>query len=165
MKYILSAIIILFLFYPFYHYSIAEKAGDCCGKCVGSASCNSCKSCQYCAHCNSGGSCGVCAVYTPSLPQKTNVGSRYITPKTSSSSSSTKRNQIEKTEDAILYGKVNTTTLNVRSGPGTKWAIVTKLTYGDNVTYAISENPNWCQVLTCDNFDAIGGFVAKQYID
>jgi hypothetical protein len=164
MKYLLSLITVILL-YPFQHYSTAAKSDDCCGKCVGSAYCTACTSCQYCKHCNSGGACGMCVGVAPAPSKSKYIPSKSVKSKPVSKSPRLVVTPDDSESDTTSFGQVNTTTLNVRSGPGTGWSIVTKLSYGDFIQYIISENSNWYLILDCQNEDAIGGYVAKNYID
>ncbi|MCL2126260.1 MAG: SH3 domain-containing protein [Oscillospiraceae bacterium] len=63
----------------------------------------------------------------------------------------------------IAYGAatVNTTNLNLRSGPGTSYSVLTKLNTGDIVVVLECTNSEWYKI----NFHGTIGYVAAAYLD
>lgn len=150
----------------------------CCdspeGKCTGSAYCSACKNCKYCGYCNSGGSCGVC---NPNSSKKSaptyNTYPKYNTPsnnksdRSNNSSNGSNNNYLYSLPDDIYseyYLKtlvVNTHKLNLRSGPGSNFSIISSLERNDQlIFYAISED--WVKVKVIETGEF--GFVASKYL-
>lgn len=67
-----------------------------------------------------------------------------------------------KISPASTQGTVNTTALNMRSGPGMEFSPVRTLYKGNVVTLTGNYQGNWVHVRTQDNYDA---WVAAQYLD
>ena len=63
--------------------------------------------------------------------------------------------------DTELKGTVNTTTLNVRKGPGTKHAVIGQLNRGAEVIIR-NATGNWLQIETADK--KVSGYVSGRYI-
>lgn len=111
---------------------------SCClegGRCTGSAYCSACKNCSGCKHCaKNGGSCGVCSRDSRNTftSQKNNI---------SSYTSSYSRKLYSKGDDLLI----NSTALNIREGPSTKYKILEKLT--NKSTLLLIENVgSWLKV-------------------
>ncbi len=150
---------------------------SCCegevATCTGSASCRACKTCNYCKYCNSGGSCGVCSGGSTRTSAKSSIyrGSEtYSSPTTSPGNANTSyllrskeittsslnnynREDIYYVSDDLyspFYLKtlmVNTETLNLRSGPGTEYAVLEKLTKYQELIF-LAMTGEWVKVKT-----------------
>lgn len=105
------------------------------GKCTGSANCRACKTCNYCKHCNNGGSCGVCAGGSSSS------ASAYFNSSSSSSRPSYSGSSIN-SQGRFLVKADN---VDVRSGPGTTYAIIDGLSRGEIVNGS-SGTSSWVEI-------------------
>lgn len=119
---------------------------SCCSteegrRCTGSAYCTACTNCSRCKHCSGGGSCGVC--------DRGNRSKRASSTSKSNTSESTYAVKSKKVINRSFYkGEllfVANTTLNLRSGPGTKYEIIAKLKLNDELTY-IESSGDWIKV-------------------
>lgn len=120
------------------------------GRCSGDASCTACSNCRYCKHCSKeGGSCGVCA---PSPTPAKKAAATKQQAKTNTNPSKYKDGQML---------EVISETLNVRSGPGTGYDIVTTLNYGDKLTF-ISYEGEWLYIYVNDK--QLNGWVNYKYV-
>lgn len=154
-------IIFLLLSLPFIleGNSARNALKECCGKCVGSSYCTVCTTCNYCKHCNSGGSCGVCGGGSSGRGTaygNTNRGNYRTNPEP--------KEPLKKTRYIQYY--ISTRYLNVRSGPGTTYAIIDKLTYRTNIHVETIYPNGWC-FIHYYGYDLTlkSGYVAKVYID
>ncbi|MEI6411477.1 MAG: SH3 domain-containing protein [Bacteroidota bacterium] len=144
-----------------------HSPGTCCGKCVGSASCNACKTCEYCHYCNSGGTCGVCNS-NPSSTHQPQYSKEYTN----------RYNFTENNKQPPFIGNqthfiqlpasaiVNAKNLNVRAGPGINFEIINKLSTGDNVTVTEFLSKSWVKIEWEDiekNID-YEGYVSINYL-
>lgn len=115
---------------------------SCCtegGRCTGSTYCSACKNCSGCKHCaKNGGSCGVCATGRRNTTTSNNKSSIYY------NSTSTR---IPSTTTYIKGESlfVNTSTLNLREGPGSNFKILEKLTPKSTLIYIKTEG-TWFKV-------------------
>ena len=134
--------------------------GECCGRCVGSAYCTACTSCNYCKHCNSGGSCGVCGggVSKNSDPGYINKSKSYERINPPSKEPTNKKRYVQ------YY--VNTRYLNVRSGPGTSYSVIDKISYYTNVRIErFSTNGGWCYISYYGTNSSLrSGYVVQAYL-
>lgn len=121
------------------------------GRCTGSAYCSACRNCSRCAHCNSGGSCGVCARGYKSYSIPSEPSSGYSSPSGGNFS-------LESTNQ-ILF--IRSQMLNLRSGPGTQYAIIGKLTYRQKLTL-LATSGEWLKVSVEGSGQV--GFVHKKYV-
>jgi hypothetical protein len=137
---------------------------SCCsnedgGRCTGSAYCSACKNCSGCKYCNSGGSCGVCdsgksrSNSSSSSKSKSNTSGTTYSPK----SKSTIRQNFYKGDHLF----VSNATLNLRSGPGTKYEIIAKLKMNDELTY-IESSGDWIKVKVKNS--GIEGWTFGKYV-
>lgn len=164
-------------FLLFVGYTSATESDDCCGRCTGSAYCTACKTCERCAHCSAGGSCGVCS--GGSTPSRTHTRERVSSPESGAKitipreqivrpsvleSDDRKANKNALEKEVLFSGVVTTKSLNVRLGPSTSYAILTKLTLDSEIVYRLSTSADWYQVVQSDNADAIGGYVSAKYV-
>lgn len=126
--------------------SSEKLLASCCSneegrKCTGSAYCTACTNCSGCKHCNSGGSCGVCAGGRSN--KKSNSKSKSNSPESTYSVKSKKMSDRNFYKGDHLF--VANTTLNLRSGPGTNYEIISKLKLNDELTY-IESSGEWIKV-------------------
>ncbi|WP_369075180.1 SH3 domain-containing protein [Dawidia cretensis] len=126
-------------------------ASSSVGRCTGSAYCSACKNCSRCAHCNSGGSCGVCARRSKSYSIPRQHSSVYSDPSGS--------NFAPESINQILF--IKSQALNLRSGPGTQYTIIGKLTYRQKLTL-LAASGEWLKVSVEDSGRV--GFVHKNYV-
>lgn len=133
---------------------ISSPNSDDSGTCTGSANCTACSTCEYCKYCNGGGgSCGVC-----SMGSKNHGYDVFPTHKKSNNSPSS----IPKTNispNSIF--SVSATTLNLRTGAGTNYSIISELHYGDLVK-VIETSGNWRKVIVLTTLET--GYVHGTYI-
>ncbi|WP_432803729.1 SH3 domain-containing protein [Chitinophaga horti] len=138
----------------------ARAVDECCGKCTGSAYCTACRNCSRCAHCNSGGSCGVCSNDLPTYKPSRSV--RYPS---SSPSSTIKPSRPSSLKLTTVQYYVNTSLLNVRSGPGTSFPVITKVSVSTNVKIENEFNNGWCEISFINtNYLQVKGYVVKKYL-
>lgn len=104
------------------------------GRCTGKANCTACSSCNYCKHCNSGGSCGVCGGGSSSTTTSYSRSTSRV--HSSSSSGSTVQRSYYVTADQV----------NVRSGPGTKYSVIGRVSRGELVTSASNASSGWIKI-------------------
>lgn len=141
------------------------------GRCTGSASCTACKNCNYCKYCNSGGSCGVCGGgtvtrYRPSSGTTSGKsrGDGGTTPNRYNPAGKPAR----RTVFLPAVATVTAVSLNVRSGPGTQYTIITRLSAGDSVIVVDTAGDNWVKieiyVSNEDGIKKIEGYVSRKYI-
>lgn len=137
-------------------YGGAKDLGDIQGRrCTGSANCTACTTCSGCRHCKKeGGSCGVCSSsssrkqYRATPSYSTGSGSTYTTKK----------------KDRGYYLKtlvVTSTTLNMRSGPGTNFNISDKLYKNDQLVF-LSMQGGWVKVENKKTKNI--GYVSSKYV-
>jgi len=120
--------------------------------CTGSAYCTACKNCSGCKHCaKNGGTCGVC---------RRGSSKSYTTYKKSSNSHRSTSNLRKYLKDDNLT--VNSTTLNLREGPGTKYKILEKL--NNNSTLLFIENKGtWLKIKVKETGTI--GYVFYKYVN
>ncbi|MGS2738762.1 SH3 domain-containing protein [Sinomicrobium sp. M5D2P17] len=147
---------------------------SCCegseARCTGSAYCSACTNCSRCKHCNSGGSCGVCSGNYRRTQKRTysNNNSQTYKRKYSTGSSSSNNSNFRNLNSITSHSSysknniyylpndtfskyylktliVNTETLNLRSGPGTSYPVIEKLTKGQKLTF-LAMTGNWVKV-------------------
>jgi len=148
------------------------------GRCTGSAYCNICKDCSRCGYCNGGGACGVCSGGGSS---RSNLrSSNYSTGNSSTSSSRSRSVRSTATYSAPNTGSYTTTILlpidaivasemlNLRSGPGTEYDILLRLSAGDSVTITAPAGNQWVQVEVTVSDGVyeytLEGYVFKKYL-
>lgn len=130
----------------------------CCGKCVGSSNCTACTTCNYCRYCNSGGSCGVCG--GGSNRRSFGYGN---TDGNDSRSNLIPRGSVNKARYIQYY--IDTKYVNVRSGPGTEYGIIDRLTYRTNIYVETFCTNGWCFIRYYKaNLTLQSGYVANTYI-
>lgn len=140
---------------------------SCCevemiARCTGSAYCNACSDCSRCKHCGNGGSCGVCSSrYTNnSHNYSTSPNSRKYTKSSRRRSTRKSRKNRNYSTTTINY-YVSASFVNLRKGPGTKYAVIMKLSILDTLEY-ISESGSWIKVKVLEN-DVVG-YVHADYV-
>jgi uncharacterized protein YgiM (DUF1202 family) len=136
--------------------SVSTALDKCCGRCVGSAYCTACTTCNYCKYCNSGGSCGVCgggSSFRSENSRRNSSVPSYTPPKSSYS----KRTYIQ-------YF-VNTSLLNVRSGPGLNYEVIDKISYYTKVKIESEVSSGWCFIKYINSNGYIrNGYVVKRFL-
>lgn len=163
---ILFATVSLILLNSFIIYK-TDFLDESCGRCSGTTYCSACSNCSGCKHCSqNGGSCGVCSGGT-SIPNKI-----YSSKKTNSKKSRVTSNKLplisaEPTTPTQFYEEdtviiIVAEKLNVRSGPGLQYSIVTVLTRGDLITVIESNTSDWVKIKLNKN-DAVG-YVYGKYL-
>ncbi len=164
MKFVLSILIGLS------SLSLQAQNASCCdttasaleansARCTGSSSCRACKTCNYCAYCTGGGSCGVCG-----------GGKTYSAPNRVSSKGGSRSTNAYSNPSISIGSKASviSSTLNVRSGPGTNFDVVFTLNSGDQVEVMEKPNNGWVKVSFRFRSDAgwetDKGFVSIKYL-
>ncbi|MGK7392752.1 MAG: SH3 domain-containing protein [Candidatus Cyclobacteriaceae bacterium M2_1C_046] len=120
-------ILFCFLLAPLFSFSQQNTAAlldSELARCTGSAYCRACKNCNYCKHCNSGGSCGVCSPATNY--NKNTTGNNY------------------RFSDHYVY--VKNEKMNLRSGPGTTYTIVTTINKNSELYLIEYLSSGWVKV-------------------
>lgn len=162
---------------------VTDIVAACCegktGRCTGSAHCTACTNCKYCKYCNNGGSCGICAGRNRKTTTRTYQPEWTRNSSTSKSSSTgTKSRSIAGgnlyAESGIYvmpddkyseyYQKtliVNAETLNLRTGPGTEYAIRDRLYKYQALTF-LAMKENWIKVEIQSNHSI--GYVHYNYV-
>lgn len=137
---------------------LTEKA-----TCTGSASCRACKNCGYCGHCaKRGGSCGVC-----SRGRRTTTRSQSLArlPAARSSEETTPNDRVADQPSSEYYLKTlvvkNTTSLNLRTGPGSGYDIIRRLRHSDRMTLLAIQN-GWVKVRLAEG--NLIGYVSSNYV-
>lgn len=155
MKTLLFTLFFSFVYINIYSQSNSNKLlASCCiegGRCTGSAYCSACKNCSGCKHCaKNGGSCGVCSGGSPktSTSYKSNSNSYSL---------SYKRKTFSKGDFLII----NSSNLNLREGPSTKYKILEKLT-NKSTLILIENSGSWLKVKVKET-ETIG-FVYYDYV-
>ncbi len=171
LKIIYLLILLLFIGVTEVYSQESTVIASCCssedgGRCTGSAYCTACKNCSGCKHCNSVGSCGVCSGGR-TVRKKSTSSRKSSTYKTKSSkinsingsTYSTKKTNTYSISDYLL---VTASTLNMRSGPGTQYKIVEKLSYYDKLKY-LDRKGNWLKVKVVESEKI--GWVYYKYVE
>ena len=127
-------------------------------KCYGNSPCSACSTCNYCKHCNEGGgTCGVCSGSNHKRydykPNKSGGNPTYKYP-----SGNTPSGTIKKVGDVY---KVTASTLNLRSGPSTSYAVIKELPFGTLVSLLSTEGV-WLQIKVVSSGET--GYVHSSYI-
>ena len=117
-----------------------EPTTELAGTCYGYANCSACKNCKYCKHCNSGGACGVC-----SGNSRKKVTYTYDRPATPSTQHHTAPSYLE-TVSLPMAAVVEAAKLNVRTGPGSNYTVLTTLYKGDNLEIVDVTYGDWVGV-------------------
>lgn len=118
-------------------------------RCTGSAYCSACTNCSGCKHCaKGGGSCGVCS----SSPKKS------IRSKSSSNFTRSTPNINRLSFSSKIY---TTTSLNLRSGPGTHYKIKERLSKNKPLKY-LETTGSWLKVYVINSGNI--GYVYFKYI-
>lgn len=123
------------------------------GTCTGSANCTACSTCEYCKYCNSGGTCGVCSIGTKNHGY--DVIPTYKKP--NNSPSTIPKSKIS--PNSIFT--VSATTLNLRTGAGTNYSIISVLHYGDLVK-VVEIYGNWRKIIVVATLET--GYVYGAYL-
>lgn len=125
-------------------------------KCYGNTPCNACTTCSGCKHCNEGGgTCGVCSTGNHYSGGSYGNGGSGSVPEYKP-----KVVPIQKKAAGDIY-KVTASTLNLRTGPGTTYSIVTELPYGTLVSL-VTTSGSWLQVRVVAT--GVTGYVLSTYI-
>lgn len=152
---------LIFVLVPFLFggRNFTEALSECCGKCVGSAYCTACKNCSACKHCNSGGTCGVCS-------SGSSRSSRYeYRERPSYSTYSISPTPTKEEKKTPLQYFVNTTQLNIRSGPGKNYPVIGKLKFGQPVKIEKQYSKGWCLISYAGSSGVtLVGYVATSYL-
>ncbi|WP_299818115.1 SH3 domain-containing protein [uncultured Pontibacter sp.] len=138
------------------------SAGDAHGgRCTGKVNCTACSSCNYCKHCNSGGSCGVCG-----------GGSSSGKSTYSSSSSGTSSTYFPSSSGGSVLSKaryyIDADLLNVRSGPGSDYSVVGRVSRGEVISGTSSISSSWVKIDYVTDAEGsvrqVAGYVSKKYL-
>lgn len=162
----MKTIIIILTFTIGYMPLLAQQSSEnliasCCDNgrgCTGSAYCSACKNCSGCKHCaKNGGNCGVCSDgRTKSYKSASNSNRRISNVSTSNSNSS----PIQPYSSGSSLITISTT-LNLREGPGTAYAIIEKLNKGIELKF-IESFSSWAKVKVKDSGKV--GYVYSKYV-
>lgn len=163
---IVFAVLSLILLNSFIIYK-TDFLDESCGRCSGTAYCSACSNCSGCKHCSqNGGSCGVCSSGT-SAPNKTYSSKRTTskkvktkTPKLQVISTDPIEPKLYFEEDTIIY--ITAEKLNVRSGAGLQYSILTELSNGDIITVLENSSSEWIKIKVAKN--NIEGYVYGKYL-
>lgn len=145
---------------------IAQKSSEnliasCCNNergCTGSAYCSACKNCSGCKHCaKNGGSCGVCSSGSTKNYNSSSNSNRRISNSTSNSNLSSIQPFYSSGSSLIT----TSSTLNLRGGPGTGYAIIEKLSKGVELKYMESFS-SWIKVEVKNSGNV--GYVYAKYV-
>ena len=132
--------------------------------CTGSANCRACKNCGYCGHCaKRGGSCGVCSSGSRTTTT-TRVQSFGTLPAARSARETTPDDRVANQPYSDYYLKmlvVETTFLNVRTGPGSGYDVIRRLPHGDRMTFLAIQD-GWVKVRLEDG--NVVGYVYHKYV-
>lgn len=129
-------------------------------KCVGSSSCSACTTCSGCQHCaKDGGTCGVCSS-AKHIPSTTPKKKAPAVEKKSFPVATSPSNPNTTTEINIIY-VVAATSLNLRSGAGESYSVITPLEYGTELI-ALTTNGTWWKVKVVKS--GLIGYVHSSYI-
>ncbi|PKP17232.1 MAG: hypothetical protein CVU07_04570 [Bacteroidetes bacterium HGW-Bacteroidetes-23] len=164
MKKIILIIFILLFFNGMAQTPSKKLIASCCstedgGRCTGSAYCTACKNCSGCKHCNSGGSCGVCDGGKSRNKSSSSSKSKNNTSGTTYSVKSKSTGSRNFYKGDRLF--VANTTLNLRSGPGTKYEIIAKLKMNDELIF-IESSSDWIKVKIKDS--GVEGWTFGKYV-
>ncbi|HTM97907.1 MAG TPA: SH3 domain-containing protein [Pedobacter sp.] len=141
------------------------------GRCTGSPYCRICSNCSRCIYCSSGGSCGVCSrgkVSESFHNNLTNSNKIIIRSHTQGRVQNVFSNgNIYILEDEnysknyLANAIVIVDKLNLRTGPGVKYPILSYLHKGNKVAYLASIG-EWVKIKVLEN--NLIGFVNRKYI-
>lgn len=163
---IVFAVLSLILLNSFIIYK-TDFLDESCGRCSGTEYCSACSNCSGCKHCSqNGGSCGVCSNGTLA-PNKTYSSKRTAskkvktkTPKLQVISTDPIEPKLYFEEDTIIY--ITAEKLNVRSGAGLQYSILTELSNGDIITVLENSSSEWIKIKIAKN--NIEGYVYGKYL-
>lgn len=145
---------------------------SCCdskeSRCTGSASCSACTNCSKCGYCNNGGSCGVCSGRKTNTYNNNN-NSNFSHKKHSYPTIENvnfKDNGYHLPDDVFSEYYLNTLlviseTLNLRTGPDTKYSIVEQLKQNQQLTFRAMKG-DWIKVLVKSSNTI--GYVHYKYV-
>ena len=163
---IVLAVVSLIVLNSFIIYK-TDFVDESCGRCSGTAYCSACSNCSGCMHCSqNGGSCGVCSGGS-SVPNKIYSSKKSKSKKLRVPSNKLPIISAEPTtptqfyeEDSVII--ISAEKLNVRSGPGLQYSIVTELTAGDLITVIERNTSDWVKIKVDKNHNV--GYVYGKYL-
>jgi uncharacterized protein YgiM (DUF1202 family) len=164
---IIIAVLSLILLNSFIIYKTDFSDESCGGRCSGTAYCSACSNCSGCKHCiQNGGTCGVCSGGS-TIPNKTYSSRKYSNRRSKTNSPKLPVINTEPKASTQYYEEnsviiVTTEKLNVRSGPGLQYSILTELTSGDFITILENNNSEWVKIKI--NKNNVVGYVYSKYL-